>query len=258
MFSVVQKLKNCKRALQAWGRAEFSNNVDRIKSLKLQLGQVQRLQFTQDNQERERRIKEELELTMLREEMRQRNQLSKLKDDNGTWISEDPDINAHLKGPPSSALKWTLNIVDSLSKDEANATLSLVAFTAWFIWKARNDFIFWHTPVNPLETLSKTNFSRSEFSNSLVIPSVHMDNHPINDVEFVWKALDCSSFKANCNVAIRPDSSRGMAVVVLRDWKGKVVDGVAKSLYVSSPFHGELFAIRAACLLMKALGLKGM
>ncbi|KAH7865092.1 hypothetical protein Vadar_002098 [Vaccinium darrowii] len=176
------------------------------------------------------------------------------------WKSKNiisyPFNGAH--GPPTSALKWTSEVVDSLSKDEANATLSLAAFTAWFIWKARNNFIFRHAPVNPLETMSRANFARWEFSNSSVISSVHMDNHPRNDSQSAWKAPDCSSFKANCDVAIRPNSSTGVAAIVLRDWKGKVVEGIAKSFQASSPLQGELFAIREACLLMEALGLKGM
>lgn len=35
MFVVAEKLRNCKRALQPWGKAEFGNNAVKIKSLKL-------------------------------------------------------------------------------------------------------------------------------------------------------------------------------------------------------------------------------
>lgn len=89
--------------------------------------------------------------------------------------------------------------------------------------------------------MAKANFARIEFQNSLVISPVHMDNQPTTEDNSVWKAPACLKFKANCDVAIRPNSSEGMVAVVLRDWKGNMVDGLSKSVHISSSLHGELF-----------------
>ncbi|KAH7854714.1 hypothetical protein Vadar_017036 [Vaccinium darrowii] len=61
MFVVAEKLRNCKRALQPWGKAEFGNNAVKIKSLKLQLSKMQLDDFSQEQFDRERSTKAELE-----------------------------------------------------------------------------------------------------------------------------------------------------------------------------------------------------
>lgn len=104
--------------------------------------------------------------------------------------------------------------------------------------------------------MAKANFARMELQNSLVISPVHMDNQPTTEDNSVWKAPACLTFKANCDVAIRPNSSEGMVAVVLRDWKGNMVDGLSKSVHTSSSLQGDLFAIWEAYLLASALGLE--
>lgn len=58
-------------------------------------------------------------------------------------------------GYPCSAIKWTSEICESLPASEACEFLSSVAFTAWFIWKGRNDVIFRHAKVDPMEVVAK-------------------------------------------------------------------------------------------------------
>lgn len=122
--ALVQKLKQCKEALKPWSKRTFRNNLEKIRSLKTQLGEIQGKPYSVENFQRENQIREELELTLLREEMyqhqrsrlnwimygdkntaffhatviqrRQRNQLTKLKNNEGVWLSEEHDINEHL------------------------------------------------------------------------------------------------------------------------------------------------------------------
>lgn len=84
-----------------------------------------------------------------------------------------------------------------------------------------------------------------------------MDNLPVADGSPSWKAPDFLSFKANCDMAVKPNHSVGTVAVVLRDWKGNVVDGRAKSSRFFSSLQGELDAIRVACLMISTLGLLG-
>lgn len=46
--------------------------------------------------------------------------------------------------------------------------------------------------------------------------------------------------------------------VVLRNWKGKVLDGFARTVSASSSLRGELRAIRAACEMVINVGIKGV
>ncbi|KAH7842585.1 hypothetical protein Vadar_007008 [Vaccinium darrowii] len=64
--------------------------------------------------------------------------------------------------------------------------------------------------------------------------------------------------KVNCDAASSKDGGDGSITVVMRNWDGNPVDGLAKSVKISSPLQGELLAIREACLMISALGMKGV
>lgn len=52
--------------------------------------------------------------------------------------------------------------------------------------------------------------------------------------------------KANCDVAKVGNKSRAAIAVVLRDYKGKIVDGRTSIVFISSVSQGEALAIRLA------------
>ncbi|KAL7218984.1 hypothetical protein ACSBR2_012116 [Camellia fascicularis] len=56
-------------------------------------------------------------------------------------------------------------------------------------------------------------------------------------------------FKINCDVAVNKHSTHGAMAVVLRDDRGHSLDGVTRSIVVSSTLKGEVLAIRFACFL---------
>lgn len=62
----------------------------------------------------------------------------------------------------------------------------------------------------------------------------------------------------NCSVAIPSNGGEGEMDVVLRNWKGKVLDGFARTVSASSSLCGELQAIRAACEMAINVGIKGV
>lgn len=65
-----------------------------------------------------------------------------------------------------------------------------------------------------------------------------------------------TSSKVNCDVAVGPKNSEGKLAIILRDRKGKLIDGMVKSTQVFSSLQGELKAIREACFMVIALDLK--
>lgn len=80
-----------------------------------------------------------------------------------------------------------------------------------------------------------------------------MDN-PINQEEISnWRAPDMGKFKVNCDVAIPKDKREGKIAVVLRNYKGKVMDGFVQSVKATSSLCRELIAIRAACQMILTL-----
>ncbi|KAH7849307.1 hypothetical protein Vadar_016040 [Vaccinium darrowii] len=124
MFKFVQKLKHCRRKLVSWSKEEFGNNKLKLALLRDQLASIQTSPASEALDHQQRQIKGEIELLLDREEMfyhqrsrvrwlsygdrntsffhtsmiqrRQRNQLLRLKDDQGSWLESEVDINAHL------------------------------------------------------------------------------------------------------------------------------------------------------------------
>ncbi|KAI8536635.1 hypothetical protein RHMOL_Rhmol10G0272400 [Rhododendron molle] len=117
-------------------------------------------------------------------------------------------------GRPDLAIKWTAHILDSMSKQTAMNFLSKITFTAWNIWKARNDYVFRKEKVNPMVVMAKANFAQMELSSACVIPSVHMDNQPIADAASSWVAPNISKFKANCDVTFKEGDTNNKVTVV--------------------------------------------
>ncbi|KAH7853483.1 hypothetical protein Vadar_002984 [Vaccinium darrowii] len=122
--------------------------------------------------------------------------------------------------------------------------------------KARNDFVFNKVKVNPLNTIASILHSEMEFLKSLEILNVHVDNPQNQEKLSTWRAPDKGKFKVNCDVAITNYGHTSKASVVLRNWKGKLMDGMAKSIRANSSLDGELQAIRVACEMANGLGLK--
>lgn len=168
MFKLTQKLKTCRGSLVKWSRAEFGNNKLKLQDLKAQLMDVQAVAPSSTTDLLQKQIRDEIELLLDREEMfyhqrsrirwlqygdrntsffhasviqrRQRNQLIRLKDDTGTWLTEEDDINHHLGGFYSDLFRSN----PQRNMDEALAAISQV------ITPSMNQSLI--RPVSPEET----------------------------------------------------------------------------------------------------------
>lgn len=66
------------------------------------------------------------------------------------------------------------------------------------------------------------------------IPRVHMDNPSIQEDVSTWRAPDKGKLKINYDVTIPSNNSKGRMEIIFRNWKGKVLDGFARSVAVCS------------------------
>lgn len=146
--------------------------------------------------------------------------------------------------------------MENLSASKAKSFLGKVALIAWYIWKARNEFIFRSLKVDPVATMFRISDAWSEVSNIVETPIVHMDNPSSQEEVSTWRAPDKNHFKANCDVAIPKNGGEGKLAVLIRNWKGKILDGITRPIRALSSLHGELQAIRAACLMITRMGMK--
>ncbi|KAL7189457.1 hypothetical protein ACSBR1_039160 [Camellia fascicularis] len=83
----------------------------------------------------------------------------------------------------------------------------------WFIWKARNDHVFNHSPIDPRDILQK-----------------------ITDA---WLELQNQA------------TAKASIPAILRDSEGRLLDGQVSSLLSSSTQQVEAQAVRLACFLAK-------
>ncbi|XP_042486854.1 uncharacterized protein LOC122067070 [Macadamia integrifolia] len=122
--TLIRKASNCKAALKKWNREEFGHVQTRIKTLKLQLENIQGHPYSVQRQDQENSISKQLEEELAREEVmwhqkarmdwiqsgdknsaffhvttiqrRQRNRILKLKLQNGEWPKTEEDVYVEL------------------------------------------------------------------------------------------------------------------------------------------------------------------
>ncbi|KAH7856995.1 hypothetical protein Vadar_007802 [Vaccinium darrowii] len=196
------------------------------------------------------------------------NQLSKIKDSNGNWLDEDKVINEHLQTYFSSLFKSNgprdfepvLQKVERCITDEMNAKLTRMVSDVEI-----KEAVF---QLGALKAPRPGGFNRpfyqqfwdvvgpDEFSQSLEIPNVLMDNQESQEEQSSWRAPDMGKIKVICDVALPKLGNNSKILVVLRDWKGRVMDGLAKTVHAESSLDGELQAIRMACVMVNSLDLK--
>ncbi|KAI7987372.1 hypothetical protein LOK49_LG13G00962 [Camellia lanceoleosa] len=126
--------------------------------------------------------------------------------------------------------------------------------------KARNAYIFNHEPVDPFHVIAKANWEESEFLAARASSTVQTgvsDWVRSNSVPR-WIPPARGLLKVNCDTAFHPMSSKGAIAVLLRDDRGRLVDGLALEVVLSSASQGEALAIRLACLMVRSLGLSSV
>lgn len=159
-------------------------------------------------------------------------------------------------GHPSSVLKWTSQVVETLAIKGACDHLGRAALIAWFIWKVRNEFVFDSAYLNPELTMKRALEAIREYTEVVVSSPIHMDNPNIVDNISQWRATDRGRVKVNCDVAVKGDGTDAKVAVTIRDWKGSLINGmVGCSVKISSSLQGELLAIRQGCEMIKDLGM---
>ncbi|KAI7990427.1 hypothetical protein LOK49_LG12G02451 [Camellia lanceoleosa] len=146
-------------------------------------------------------------------------------------------------------------LISSLGTDcEGRKTLCSLVWMSWCIWKARNEHIFNHVPVDPIEVIATAKWMEAEYLIACEDTSVSSATsagapNPVPQ----WVPPLHGTWKINCDAATDLFRGRGAVAVLLRDATGKLVDGVATSLRMTTALQGEACAVRFACSMARAL-----
>lgn len=60
-------------------------------------------------------------------------------------------------GGNASVVKWTAEMVDKMSKEEASSFMGRMSLISWYFWKSRNESVFRNSKVNPLASIASIN-----------------------------------------------------------------------------------------------------
>ncbi|KAL7223959.1 hypothetical protein ACSBR1_025423 [Camellia fascicularis] len=125
-----------------------------------------------------------------------------------------------------------------------------IALIRWFIWKARNNLVFNHMPVNPSEVIQKCSqawFEHNRHCNGSSTrspegPSLHPPSHR-------WRSATHGGIKINCDASFNQKHLKASAAAIMPDRRGRLLDGLVSSFSASSALLAEAQAIHLACFL---------
>lgn len=159
------------------------------------------------------------------------------------------------KGMVTNVVAWTANWFAAEHEGRAECkVLNQVFLIGWYIWKARNDFIFNHIPVHPSETLSKIArawFEGQEQGTTDLISNT-VSPRPACYRDHRWHPPWVGAVKFNCDASFRANGEKASAAVLLRNSDGHLLDGLASVFYSSSSFAAEAQAVRLAAQMATA------
>ncbi|XP_070666889.1 uncharacterized protein [Malus domestica] len=141
------------------------------------------------------------------------------------------------------------------SASSKNWVQSYIAFTCWFIWKARCDFVFNKVPLNPVSVLLKISAALSSFlkANSSVEPCGVTSFASAPGVAS-WCALSDPCFKINVDDSWSMVTQQGFVRVLVRVAEGRFVAAARYPICAPSAITAEALALFHGCRLGLKLG----
>lgn len=158
----------------------------------------------------------------------------------------------------TNVAQWTASWGENrVFTDSGKETLSKIALIGWYIWKARNDFIFNSVPINPSGTLEKIHHGWNEYliqgGEETIVALAD------NSMEFAsksgWIPPRVGTFKVNCDASFHRSLSKSSAAAIMRDSEGHFIDGVVTSFFSASALQAKASAVRLAYCLAQMYGL---
>ncbi|KAF7148397.1 hypothetical protein RHSIM_Rhsim03G0084200 [Rhododendron simsii] len=126
--------------------------------------------------------------------------------------------------------------------------------------KARNDLVFQSLKQSPISIVARAMGAWDEFiSASETFSSTHQSFYsspPLPSSH--WIPPGAGSMKINCDASWSKDLKRGWGGIILRDYRGHLVDGRRFRILANSAFLAEASVLREACLFAKALNLSSV
>ncbi|XP_015959674.1 uncharacterized protein LOC107483570 [Arachis duranensis] len=153
--------------------------------------------------------------------------------------------------------EWILDKIRRIKAEtgtEQEKILSNLGCLSWCIWKARNQYIFQHTKINPQKVIIQSELLTSEYQRATQESSranIPDTNRGGVRKRITWRPPPKNRLKVNTDAAFHRGTSTAALAAVVRDWQGKVITGITATFKTTSPLTAEAQAYREALILIK-------
>ncbi|XP_028089296.1 uncharacterized protein LOC114289726 [Camellia sinensis] len=150
---------------------------------------------------------------------------------------------------------WFGKLFASLgTASEGRSVLCSMIWVAWSIWKVRNEHLFNHYIVDPIEVIAKAKQEEAVFLAACEVDSAFVETIAgAQSSGPQWVPPPRGIWKINCDAATDLSRGRGAVVVLLRDEKGNLLDDIAAKIRLTIVVQGETIAVCLACAMARAI-----
>lgn len=152
------------------------------------------------------------------------------------WAHPSLNIQPYSQGLSRIEI-WLLQLLNTLGNPQS---LELVASIFWCIWRSRNNFIFRQKLPDPTQTLQGALTSLNTYRRW---NSSQKSNLYSPTSSQICKPPSLRTLKINIDVSFNENSMEGAIACICQKSKGTLVDGLAKSIPVSSASQAEYMAL---------------
>ncbi|XP_043697234.1 uncharacterized protein LOC122648024 [Telopea speciosissima] len=164
-----------------------------------------------------------------------------------TWFGSDLTFIVPSNAPPRPEnLLQAWDRFGFPSKKSSAEVLSLFSFVCWSLWLARNELIFNHKELSPVEVFSKAQQAFNGFmdiENGKVLNTGQAFGYVETSPTPKWKSPSAGTLKLNCDAALPRDSIMGGVGFIIRNHLGIPSIAVSEPLVFDEALIGEALAI---------------
>lgn len=140
------------------------------------------------------------------------------------WFGNQLDLNLRMeKGTVLNIVQWTAQWLEAEKRVGIGSNLlSRIFFTGWYVWKARNEFIFNNLPISPPAIASRITqaWIGDQHQHSGDISPIVECLTPALLGEQEWHPPPAGEFKINCDGSFSTNQNIASAAAILRDSEG--------------------------------------
>lgn len=132
-------------------------------------------------------------------------------------------------------------VAAQILKQQNSPDSTTLAYVLWNLWKARNHFIFCHQQLDPPQIVDSALIHARSIMLSSPCSAAQVQQG-ISGGE-LWRPPEPDTIEVNFDGAFDPHTTSGTIATICRDQRGRMLDGLTRTITVSSPLQAEFMAL---------------